>query len=125
MESAGQVSVMLKTEDMHATLAWYERAGFEVRGRFPDDGEPTWLEVERDGVVLQFLAGETPWPEPCGLTGTLYFYPASVDDLHERIRDEIEPAWGPEDREWGMREMGLRDPNGYFLTFTEDSRPRT
>jgi hypothetical protein len=42
--------------------------------------------------------------------------------VHERIRDEIEPAWGPEHREWGMREMGLQDPNGYFLTFTEQAR---
>jgi hypothetical protein len=22
-------------------------------------------------------------------------------------------------REWGTRELGLQDPNGYFLTFTE------
>jgi hypothetical protein len=26
---------------------------------------------------------------------------------------------GPENREWGARELGLQDPNGYFLTFTE------
>jgi catechol 2,3-dioxygenase-like lactoylglutathione lyase family enzyme len=113
---------MLKTEDMAATLAWYERVGFEVRGRAPDDGTPTWLELERDGVVLQFLGGDTPWPAPPSLTGTLYFYPESVDDLHEHIRSDIEPDWGPEDREWGMRELGLRDPNGYFLTFTEQAR---
>jgi hypothetical protein len=80
---------MLKAEDVTATLAWYERVGFKVRGKVPDDREPTWLELERDGVVLQFLGGE------------------------------IEPAWGPEVREWGMVEMGLQDPNGYFLTFTE------
>lgn len=119
MESNGRVNVMLKTEDMAASLAWYERAGFEVRGRFPEDREPTWIEVERDDVVLQFLADETPWPAPPALTGTIYFYPESVYELHERIRDEIEPAWGPEVREWGMLEMGLQDPNGYFLTFTE------
>ena len=39
--------------------------------------------------------------------------------VHEQIRDEIEPAWRPEVREWGTLEMGLQDPNGYFLTFTE------
>jgi catechol 2,3-dioxygenase-like lactoylglutathione lyase family enzyme len=110
---------MLKTEDMAATIAWYERVGFEVRGRAPAHGTPTWLEVERDGVIMQFLGGDTPWPEAPSFTGTLYFHPESVDEVHERIRHEIEPAWGPEDREWGMREMGLQDPNGYFLTFTE------
>jgi catechol 2,3-dioxygenase-like lactoylglutathione lyase family enzyme len=111
--------VMLKTERMAETIAWYERAGFEVRGRSPDHGQPTWIEVGRDDVTLQFLAGETPWPGTPALTGTIYVHPLSVDAVHRQIREEIEPAWGPEVREWGMLELGLRDPNGYFLTFTE------
>lgn len=111
--------VMLKTERMAETLAWYERAGFELSGRYPDVGEPTWIEVDRDDVTLQFLAGETPWPGTPTLTGTIYVHPPSVRALHGAIRDEIEPVWGPEVRDWGMLEMGLRDPNGYFLTFTE------
>jgi hypothetical protein len=119
MSSGGRVNVMLKSEDMAATIAWYERAGFEITGRFPDVGEPTWLEVARDDVVLQFLGGETPWAEPPTLTGTIYLYPESVRAVHEQIRGEIDAAWGPEVREWGMLELGLQDPNGYFLTFTE------
>jgi hypothetical protein len=110
---------MLKTTDMTATLAWYRRTGFDCSGTFPDTGEPTWAEVQRDGVVLQFLAGETPWSASPALTGTIYIYPESVRAVHEQIRDEIDPAWGPEVREWGTLEMGLQDPNGYFLTFTE------
>ena len=70
------------------------------------------------GVVLQFLGGETPWPGPPAFTGTLYFYPESVDVLFEQIKGHTTPVWGPEDREWGKRELGLQDPNGYFLTFT-------
>jgi catechol 2,3-dioxygenase-like lactoylglutathione lyase family enzyme len=119
MGADGRVNVMLKTEDMTSTLDWYQRAGFRVRGRFPEDTEPTWIELARDDVVVQFLAGETPWPEVPSLTGTIYLYPESVRALHEQIRGQIEPAWGPEVREWGMLEMGLQDPNGYFLTFTE------
>ena len=63
-----------------------------------------WCELARDGVVLQFL-----------------FYPRSVEALAKQIEGRIEPAWGIEVREWGSRELGLRDPNGYFLTFTEDA----
>jgi uncharacterized glyoxalase superfamily protein PhnB len=55
--------------------------------------------------------------------GTLYFYPESVDALYEEIKDHTPPAWGPEFSDWGARELGLRDPNGYFLTFTEDAAP--
>jgi uncharacterized glyoxalase superfamily protein PhnB len=47
------------------------------------------------------------------------FRPESVDALYEQIKEHTTPAWGPEVREWGTRELGVQDPNGYFLTFTE------
>jgi hypothetical protein len=119
----GSVSAILKTLDVTRTIEWYRRAGFEIRGIFPDTGEPTWCEVSRDGVVLQFLGGETPWPEPPTFTGTFYFRPQSVDAFYAQIKDHTTPAWGPEVRAWGARELGLRDPNGYFLTFTEPADP--
>jgi hypothetical protein len=119
--AGSDVTAMLKAEDVAGTIDWYRRAGFELLGVHPEDGQPTWCELSRDGVVLQFLGGETPWPGPPSFTGTLYLSPPSVDALYEEIKDDIEPAWGPEDREWGARELGLRDPNGYFLTFTEPS----
>ena len=101
-----RVSAILKTADVTRTIEWYREVGFEL---------------SRDGVVLQFLGGDTPWPDPPDFTGTLYFYPRSVEALAKEIEGRIEPAWGPEVREWGSRELGLRDPNGYFLTFTEDA----
>ena len=119
-----KVSVILKTEDVPGTIEWYTRIGFGLRGVFPETGEPTWCELARDGVVLQFLGGET-WPGPPAFTGTLYFYPESVDALYEEIKDHTPPAWGPEVRDWGARELGMRDPNGYFLTFTEEAEPGT
>ena len=117
--AAGDVTAMLKTLDVAGTLDWYRTIGFEVSGVFPEEGEPTWCEVSRDGVVLQFLSGETPWPGPPALTGTLYFHSESVDAYFELIKGHTTPAWGPEDRAWGSRELGLQDPNGYYLTFTQ------
>lgn len=75
--------------------------------------------MARDGVVLQFLAGETPWEGEPAFTGTLYVHPASVDAVHEQIKGHMDPAWGPGQRDWGARELGLQDPNGYFITFVE------
>jgi hypothetical protein len=114
-----RVTAILKTESVAATIEWYRRVGFEIRGTFPDDGEPTWCEVARDGVILQFLGGDTPWDGPPTFTGTLYVHPESVEAVHDQIEGQVEPAWGPEVREWGTRELGVQDPNGYFLTFTE------
>ena len=117
---ADRVTAILKSNDVTATVAWYRGIGFQVREVFPDEAAPTFCEVARDGVVLRFLgADDAPWPEPPTFTGTIYLYPQSVDRLAEQIRGHTEPAWGPEDREWGDRELGLRDPNGYYLTFTE------
>jgi hypothetical protein len=31
----------------------------------------------------------------------------------------VEPAWGPEEQEWGTRVLAYTDPDGYILTFTE------
>ena len=73
--------MILETKDVARTLERYRRAGFEVREVLPDSGEPTWCEVSRDGVVIQFLGGETPWPGPPAFTGTLYFLPESVEAL--------------------------------------------
>lgn len=115
----GSVSAILKSDDVTRTIEWYKRMGFEIRGFFPESGQPTWCEVARDGVILQFLDGDTPWPGPPSFTGTLYFRPESVDALYEQIKEHTTPAWGPEVREWGTRELGVQDPDGYFLTFTE------
>ena len=83
---------MLKTEDVTATVAWFE--------------------VKRGGLALQFLGGETPWPESPTLTGTISFYPESMYELHEQIRGEIEPAWGPGVREWGCWRWACRTRTG-------------
>ena len=47
------VSIILKSEDVARTIEWYRRVGFELRGIYPETGEPTWCELSRDGVVVQ------------------------------------------------------------------------
>jgi hypothetical protein len=116
--NAPQVAVILKALDLAATIDWYQRVGFQLRGAFPDD-EPTWAELARDDLVLQFLSGETPWEGPPSLTGSLYVHPVSVQAVHDEVRERVECPWGVEGRPWGARELTLVDPNGYALTFSE------
>ena len=35
------------------------------------------------------------------------------------VRGKVKLAWGPEVMDYGVAEFGLRDPNGYFIGFTE------
>jgi hypothetical protein len=111
-------SVILKVTDIGRTIEWYVAAGFEVTGRNTDD-ERGWCEVTRDGVELQFLAGETPWPQAPGMTGCLYVAVPSADEALAQLRSPVVAESGVEDRPWGAREIVLQDPDGYFLTLTE------
>lgn len=113
-----QAAVILKALDVTATLGWYQLIGFEVRARFPEDA-PTWVELARDGLVIQFVSGDTPWSGPPALTGCLYVHPENVQAVHDEIKDRVLCPWGVEERPWGARELTITDPNGYFLTFTE------
>jgi hypothetical protein len=105
---------------MAETLAFYRRLGFNLTGCHPDQEHATWAEVARDGIVLQFHT-----EPPCGTpaepvcSGTFYFYPEGVDALANELRGKVDFAWGPEVMEYGMREFGVQDPNGYYLAFTE------
>jgi hypothetical protein len=117
---ADEACAILKVSSIPTTLEFYRSLGFEVHGMFPDD-EPTWAEVGRDGLVLQFLSGETPWPREPGFTGCFYVHPHSVLAVYEDVKDSV--GGRVEEREWGAIELTLQDPDGYFVTFTEPTPP--
>ena len=111
----------LLVRDMTETLAFYQdKLGFRQTGRYPEDGTPVWAEVTRDGVVLQFYS-DPPRGTPAtpSLSGTLCFFPDSVAELAEAWRDVVAFQWGPEAMDYGQREFGIKDCNGYVLAFAE------
>ena len=115
----------LMVRDLDESLHFYvEKLDFEVTGRYPETGEPDWAEVRRDAVVLQFFAASSApegLPARPGLSGTLYFYPASVMKLAGELRGKVLFEWGPEVMDYGLREFAVRDPDGYFLAFAESA----
>ena len=105
---------------MAETLGFYEKLGFQLNACHPDRAAPTWAEVKRDSVVLQFHT-----EPPCGtppkpvFSGTFYIFPDSIAELVAELRGKIPFAWGPELMDYGMYEFGIQDPDGYYLAFTE------
>jgi catechol 2,3-dioxygenase-like lactoylglutathione lyase family enzyme len=117
----------LLARDLPATVVFYQSIlGFQLTGHHPSATQPVWVEVARDGVVLQFYA-EPPKGTPTVpvLSGTLYFHPVSVMSLAAELSGRVPFEWGPEVMEYGMREFAIRDPNGYLLAFTESAAPGT
>ncbi|AVP98956.1 bleomycin resistance family protein [Ahniella affigens] len=110
----------LLVRDLSATLDFYQTLGFVVTGAYPDAAAPTWAEVTRDGLWLQFHTepprGTPPTPM---FSGTLYFYSSDVAALADAWRGQVMFAWGPEQMPYGAFEFGLQDPNGYFLGFSD------
>lgn len=117
---ATRVVPSLLARDIGETRAFYETLGFELSGAHPDERNATWVELKRDGVTLQFHGeppGGTPSKPIC--SGTFYLFPQSVDALAEEFRGKVEFLWGPETMSYGMREFGIKDPNGYVIAFAE------
>ena len=111
----------LLVADMRRTIDFYvEKLGFTQTGYYPIESDPEWTELRRDGVAIHFY---TDAPHATrfspGCSGTLYFYPESVEALAAEWQGKVPFVWGPEVMDYGMREFGIRDPNGYYLAFTE------
>jgi uncharacterized glyoxalase superfamily protein PhnB len=110
----------MKVASVAESVRWYQLVGFEVSGD-PPSADDTWAEVRYGSLVLQFLGGETPWPSSPTFTGCFYVHTTSVEEVFERVRETARPEWGIERRPWGAVELTLEDPDGYYLTFTQDA----
>lgn len=121
MTLTSRVTPSLLARDMSETLAFYRSLGFRISGGGVDTG---WLELTRDEASLQFYS-DPPVSTPTSpiMSGTIYFYPSSVDALAAEWKERVKFEWGPEVMDYGMREFGIRDPNGYYLAFTESATP--
>jgi uncharacterized glyoxalase superfamily protein PhnB len=116
---------MLEANDVRATAAFYvEQLGFE-QGDFIDAGDGTWAwtSVRRGAVGFMFNGRhfhdgvvDDDHPAKPIVTGSLYINVEDVDALADELRGRgVAVDFGPTDQPHGMREIGLTDPNGYFL----------
>ena len=110
---------ILPSRDLHETLAFYLRLGFENRGAPPEQWN--YVIIGRDGAELHFWAD--PSVDPLTTSFSCYLRVADADALHaewERIgvpRDESNGSRleRPVDTDYGMREFALIDPSGNLI----------
>ena len=143
--SFGRLVPMLTTDDLSGTIAFYrDTLGFEVIGTFPQD-DPNWCYLKRGDSYLMFTSlgeldhdhdehghdehdhdehghdeGEEHHHQ--GPTGvwTLYVYPDDVESLWEKLKEQAPVAYPLRETPYGMREFGIRDPNGFALSFGKE-----
>jgi predicted enzyme related to lactoylglutathione lyase len=105
----------LHVPDVEATARFYR----DVLGFTWDFGDANYAVVWRDNAAVHFAKGE---PGPQGVH--LFFWVRDVDACHREFVDRgAGMATPPVDRPYGLREMGLCDPNGVGLVFGQEIEP--
>ena len=118
---------LLQVFDMPASLAFYRDAlGFEVLATAGPPDDIGWAHLRRNGVEVmlntQYETGDRPSsPDPArgkahGDTA-LYFGCPDVDAAYEHLRARGLDVAPPVVTGYGMKQVYVRDPDGYNLCF--------
>jgi uncharacterized glyoxalase superfamily protein PhnB len=116
-----KVTPMIHVPDVAATVEWYREIGFAVQATYGRDGPGLSFAILSFGTTqVMFNQGGHPG------TGRrrdvdLYIHMEGVDSLFEQLKDRVEVIEGLRDTFYGMREITVRDLNGFWITFGEDS----
>jgi uncharacterized glyoxalase superfamily protein PhnB len=116
---ADQVSVsstpILPVADMVEAVAFYDRAGFDVRRYVDERGEPGGYAFVTHDDQSVFDLGEETAMDPTRNHSACYLITQDADDWHARMRAAGLPVTDVSDQPWGMREYALTDPFGNHI----------
>ena len=77
--------------------------------------------VRKGGGSILFTE-EDLWGGESHCTGTIYFFLPDVDRYYEVVKDKAIVRWPLQDMDYGIREFGVKDCNGYTLAFAKRIR---
>ena len=110
---------VLKVSDMQKSVDFYTGVlGFSVAWRAANDGGGENCRLQAAATALLLSTGTQLGDKP-QFTGTLYFHMSGVLEFFERVKDRAEVVWPLEAMDYGQREFGIRDGDGYTLAFAE------
>lgn len=121
------LSPLLEVFDMPTSLAFYrDKLGFRVTGDSGQGDESGWVMLELgDSTIMLNTAyedGERPdAPDPARVAAhrdtCVYFGCPDLDAAYEYLEGKGVTLEPPADARYGMRQLYLRDPDGYNLCF--------
>jgi uncharacterized glyoxalase superfamily protein PhnB len=110
------VSIALSTEDVARSVKFYvEQPGFTCTLQF---GSFARVRLGAANIMLAQPNAHLPWQGP-RFTGSIYLDVDNVDELWESLRTRARVVYPIETMEYGVREFGLLDDNGYQLSFAQ------
>ncbi len=115
-------ATVLLVPDVHQAGDYYrDRLGFDVT--YYDQLPDHYAYAARDGVYLHFACFHGAVPRPNSNAAPpdmfdVYIYVDDVEAVHEELVDRgADVMQEPADQGYGLREIRVRDPNGYILAF--------
>ena len=90
--------------------------GFEIRFQWGDP--PDYVVVNRDDAVSIHFSKKQDDFAPSTAHVSLMIFVHDIDGLYEEYQKAGANITNPiGDREWGMRDFDIMDPNGFILSF--------
>lgn len=112
-----RVTPMVHVPDVRATVTWYEGIGFSVSETYDDGGTGLSFAIMSlgDSEVMFNQGGRSSAARRREVD--LYVLHEDVDALHRELEGRVDLIEGPHDTFYGMREVIIRDLNGFWITF--------
>ncbi|MGD1904529.1 MAG: VOC family protein [Leptolyngbyaceae cyanobacterium] len=116
------VTPSLYVPDISTTLDFdVSSLGFAQTAAYKgEDGAAIWAEVALNEARIWFFTGALETQPGPAFSGLIYIFVPDVDALATSLEGKVPFEWGPETQEYGLREVGIRDVNGYYLVFAQD-----
>ncbi|HVL82545.1 MAG TPA: hypothetical protein VM840_13225 [Actinomycetota bacterium] len=122
------MSARLGVKDLDRELRFFEALGFTVER----SGTSARVTLGYAALTVQtyetLRVGDRPlldWEQRPTQFGTGVQFYLMVDDVQEvadRIPIGVPRPWPVQDKPWGLRELTLKSPSGYLLTFAQPVR---
>lgn len=117
------VPLLMVQDILRSATFYHDQLGFKFAGKWEPNGSLAWCRLERDGsaIMLQLAEAEDGPAEGRGHGVSFYFHCDNVDRLYAELVQQGLQIVPPKIAFYGMKQVFLRDPDGYELCFQSPS----
>ena len=119
----GYLSPLLAVRNVKDTIEFYKNIlGFETGMVFPDEINPEYADLSKDGMVMMFLLAKNMGigsDEKLGIGVNLYMeIDGDIDEYYAELKNKsVKIVYDINDEHFGIRDFSIEDIDGYQLTF--------